>query len=183
MRETTIAERYAQALLELGIDKKNAQQLEDELLRVQKLFHTSEDLRRLFSHPNFDSEVRKKVLSELLERSAISPSCRNFCLLLVDKKRIKSLDAIITCYRQLLDRHVGRVRAQVTVAKKLNSMEESRLARALAKTLDKKIIIEQVVDESIIAGVITHVDGRVFDASLKNQLNSLGAHLRVSSHR
>ena len=181
MRETTIAERYARALLDIGIEKKNAQQLQDELVRIQRLFHNSEDLRRLFSNPNFNNEIRKNVLAELLERSVISPTCRNFSLLLVDKKRIRSLDSIIDNYRRLLDQHVGRVRAQVTVARKLNSMEESRLSKALKNTLKKEVILEQVEDSSIIGGVITHVDGRVFDASLKNQLNALGARLRNSS--
>ena len=179
MRDITIAERYAIALIEIGKDKGTVETLNDELGRVQRLFDSSAELRNLFSNPRFNTEVRRGVLGELLERSVVSPTCRNFLFLLVDQGRIKALKTIVASYGALVDKHLGRVRAHVTVARALSGPEKARLSRALKSALNKEILLEQSVDPSLIGGAITRVDGRVYDGSLRARLDGLGSVLRT----
>ena len=40
-------------------------------------------------------------------------------------------------------------------------------------------VLEHQVDPSIIAGVVTEVDGRVFDGSVRTSLAKMGARLRA----
>lgn len=179
MREEKIAERYALALLEIGVDKKTFESLGHELDRTTKLFASSRELRQLFTHPRFDVEMRKRVLGELLERIAVSPTCRNFLFLLVDRGRILSLDNMVDMYHKLVDKHLGRVRARVIVAQALNLSDKRRLVKLLTELTDQKeVILVEEVDPSIIGGVVAEVDGRVFDGSLRSRLNNLGVQLR-----
>ena len=109
MSDSTIAHRYALALLDIGIERKNFEQLGRELDRVIQLFDV-EDVRRLFQNPKFGAGVRKKVLTVLLQQVKISPICRNFLFLLVDKSRISSLPKIVEAYHALADERAGEVR-------------------------------------------------------------------------
>jgi F-type H+-transporting ATPase subunit delta len=179
MRQDTIAERYARAFLDIGVDKGNLETLGAELARVDKLFQSSEELRVLVRHPSFDVETRKRVLDELMGRLVVSPTCRNFVFLLTDQGRISLISHIAEVFNILVDRHLGRVRAKVTVAQPLSDLNRGRLERALAASTGKQVIIDVEVDTVIIVGVITELDGQVFDGSVRTRLNSLGDRLRA----
>lgn len=170
---SAVAQRYAQALLELAITKKSEDQFLQELQRVQVAFDKSEDLRTLFVHPKFDVKIRKSVLESIMQSLAVSPTCRNFLFLLTDKNRVKYLSEILGYYQILLDEAKGRIRATVISAQALNEIEKSRLKLALKKLLKKEILLEEKVDASIIGGIITKVDGKVYDGSIRTQIEKL----------
>jgi F-type H+-transporting ATPase subunit delta len=78
-----------------------------------------------------------------------------------------------------MDLHLGRVRAQVTVAQPLNDANRASIERLLAQLTGKEVIIEERIDTSMIAGIITEVNGQVFDGSISTRLRSLGQQLRA----
>lgn len=177
MRAPTIADRYARALLEIGIERNTYEQIGRELDRVVGLFDHDE-IRQLFHNPKFGVEARKGVLGELLRRVMVSPICRNFLFLLVDRGRIGFLPEIVTAYHDLSDAHAGRVRARVTVAKRLPDVELNRLRTVLQQATGKQVIVDQDEDPAIIGGVITRIEGRIYDGSVKTQLETMRARLK-----
>lgn len=178
MRAPIIAERYARALLDIGLERKNYEQLGRELGRVAELFRRSGELRELFRNPKFDAEVRKRVLADLAQRVMVSPVMRNFLFLLVDRNRIRFLEEIDAAFHRLADEHAGRVRARVTVAAKMGPVEAARLRTILQRVTGKEVVLEEHEDPSILGGVITRIGDRVFDGSVRTQLESLRGRLR-----
>jgi F-type H+-transporting ATPase subunit delta len=178
MIQSTVAQRYAQALLEIALTKKAEDQYYQELLRVQKAWDQSAELRNLYSHPNFDVKARKAVLSEIMRSLAINPTCANFLLLLTDKGRMRYIGDILAYYQQLLDRSKGKIRATVITAVALNTIDKSRLKQALDKLTQKDVILVENVDKSIIGGIITKIEGKVYDGSLRTQLDKLTVALK-----
>ena len=174
-----IGERYARALLEIGVESGNFEQLGRELARVGELF-AIDDVSNLFRNPKFDASARKAVLAELLVEVAVSPLCRNFLYLLVDRARIGFLPAIVDAYHELADAQAGRVRADVKVAQALNDADLERLRAVLQAGTGKQVVIEQTVDSTIVGGVIAHVGGRVYDGSIRTQLETLRSRLKTS---
>lgn len=177
MRSSTLGERYAKALLGIGIDNDNHEQLGRELERVVELFSVDE-VRVLFQSPKFGVEVRKAVLADLLNVVTVSPTCRKVLFLLVDRNRIGRLGEIVAAYNELSDAQSGRLRARVRVATQLSEGDVERLRSVLQKATGKKVVVEQEEDKSIVAGIVTHIGGRVYDGSVSNQLNTLRARLK-----
>lgn len=177
MSSSTIAHRYALALLDIGIERKNFEQIGRELDRVVQLFDF-EDVRRLFQNPKFTVAVRKDVLTELLIQVKISPICRNFLFFLVDRNRIGALRHIVDAYHALADERAGRMRATVTVAQRLGEPEVARLRTVLQKATGQRVVIEQNEDPSIIGGIITQVGGKVYDGSVRSQIENFRALMR-----
>jgi F-type H+-transporting ATPase subunit delta len=180
MREITIAERYAIALLEIGVEKNSLESLAQELNRVTKLFEQSAELSNIMTHPRVSVDARKKVISELMSRVTIGPTCQNFVKLLIDRKRINLLSAVVTHYHHLVDLKLGRLRAELTSAALFSDDEVQALKVALDKHTGKEVIVECKVDERLIGGVITRVDGKVIDGSLRARLDGLGDTLRAA---
>ncbi len=177
MSSPAIAQRYARALLDIGLDRKNFEQLGRELDRVAGLYEARE-LRELFRNPKFGASARKEVLGELLRRLMVSPICRNFLLLLVDRGRIGALPAIAAAYHELADEHAGRMRARVTVAKRLSEPEAARLRTVLQKVTGRQVVVEQDEDPAILGGVIAHIGGKIYDGSVRTQLQTLKTELK-----
>lgn len=178
MHAPAIAQRWAKALLDLGIERNNFEQLGRELDRVAKLF-VADELRELFKNPKFDVTARKAVLAELLRRVMVSPVCRNFLFLLVDRNRIAILPEIVKAFHALADARTGRVRAKVTVARRLSEPDVARLRTVLQKTTGQEVHVEQVEDPSIIGGIITQIDDTIYDGSIRAQLERLRAELKA----
>lgn len=172
MRASSIAERYARALLDIGVERKNYEQLGRELDRVVALF-AHDELGQLFRNPKFGADQRKAVLGDLLKRVMVSPISRNFMLLLVDRGRIGILPEITETYHTLADAVGDRVRARVTVVATMPPAELNRLKSILQDATGKKVIIEQEIDESILGGVITRIEGRIYDGSVRTQLETI----------
>ena len=179
MREDTVAERYARALLEIGVERGTLENLGTELGRVSALFAQSDELMTLMKHPSFTVDARKAVLGELMERVIVGPTCRNFMFLLVDRGRVTLIENIERVFGTLVDKHLGRVRATVTVAQPLSEPDRKRLERALSGATKKQVILDSKVDSSVIAGMVTEVDGRVYDGSVRTSLQKIGASLRA----
>ena len=59
MSSSTIGQRYAMALLAIGLERGTYEQLGRELDRVAQLFDI-EDVKNLFRNPKFDLKVRKE---------------------------------------------------------------------------------------------------------------------------
>ena len=180
MSQSTIALRYARALLDIGIKNKNFEQLGRELDRVVVLFKSA-DLRELFRNPKFSVDARKKVLSELLRRVMVSPITRNFLHLLVDRGRIHILPTITKSYHDIADAQDGRIRAHVTVAEKLSEPDAARLRAVLRKLTGQQVIIEQSIDVSLLGGVVTRIGGKVYDGSVQAQLESMRTQLKQAN--
>lgn len=177
MRQTMVAERYARALLDIGIERKNFEQLGRELDRVVGLFESAE-LRMLFTNPKFGAAACKKVLEELLRRVMVSPVCRNFLYLLADRNRIGVLPQIVAVYHRLADAQDGRIRARVTVAQRLGDPDAARLRTVLQNVTGCPVIIEQEEDPSILGGVITRIGDKVYDGSVRAHLEALRRQLK-----
>ena len=172
-----LGERYAKALLEIGVERGTYEQLGRELQRVSDLYQI-DDVRQLFRNPKFSARARKSVLIELLEELTVSPICRNFLLLLVDRSRIGHLPEMVYAYHELADAHSGRLRARVRVARPLADADVERLRAVLQKATGSEVIVQQEQDTSIVGGVVTHIGGRVYDGSVRSQLDTLRARLK-----
>jgi len=179
VRAVAVSQRYAQALLDIGVERSNFEQLGRELDRVAELFKAP-DLLELFRSPKFDAATRKKVLGELLLRVMVSPVCRNFLFLLVDRDRIAIVPQIVEAYHGLADLRSGRVRAQVTVPRLLSEPDVARLRTVLQKATGREVVVEQVEDAALIGGMITRIGDRIYDGSIRAQLLRLRTELKGS---
>ena len=123
-------------------------------------------------------KVRKDVLGELLQRIVVSPICRNFLFLLIERDRFKVLPEIVSAFHQLADAHTGRLRARARVARRLDESSLARLRAVLQKATGREVVISQEEDPSLLGGVVTHLDGRVYDGSVRTQLETLRTRLK-----
>ena len=171
-----------QELLEIGVESGNFEQLGRELDRVGELF-AIDDVSNLFRNPKFDAAARKAVLAELLVEVAVSPLCRNFLYLLVDRSEhvLGSCPPLWMPTMNLPMPRLVEYGQTLRWLQALNDADLERLRAVLQAGTGKQVVIEQTVEGStIVGGVIAHVGGRVYDGSIRTQLETLHSRLKTS---
>lgn len=178
MINTTLAKRYAKALVEIGVDNKALDQYGQDLAAITELVETSKDFRELLISPVFTKEDKKRIGGAVLQKLGTAPMVRNFINLLIDRKRIDQLIGIETAFREEVDEIRGITRGEVTSAVKLGDDELGRVTQALSTISGKQVVLTAKVDPSLIGGLVAKVGDMVFDGTIRTQLNQLKESLR-----
>jgi F-type H+-transporting ATPase subunit delta len=169
----SVARRYARALFQIGVDAGTVEALGQELSDLADLFAGSPELRQTLENPVFKPSEKTAILAKILPRVAPTETVQRFALMLLERGRIRALPAIARAYRELGDRHAGRVRATVISAQALSPPDLERVRRSLETRTQKKVTLEAQVDPSLIGGLVARVGDLVLDGSVRTQLASL----------
>lgn len=172
MRESTIARSYAGALFALGERHGQTDEFGRALETLAALMESEPRLRRFLATPKVEPAAKKGVLEVALE-GRVPPLFLSFLKVVVDKRRQRLLEEIDREFRAILDEHLGRVHAQVTLAREPDERTEREIATHLTQVLGKTVIPHLRVDPQILGGIIVRYGDRLLDGSLRRRLVSL----------
>jgi len=175
----SIARRYARALFELAIEQKQEAALQEALSALAEAVRSNRDLKDLFENPAHTRDQRALVAESLCKGLRATPTFRSFLLLLVDRNRLQYLEGISRTFGAMVDTHAGRVRARVVSAVEMKEAAAKQLAKMLEAATGRTVVLERQVEPSLLGGVVAHVGGRVYDGSLKTQLEEMRQQLRA----
>jgi len=171
--QTTLARRYAQALVEIGQEKRALDKYGSDLTAFAKLVAESRDFREVLTNPAFTKEDRKAIARGVLRKLDADPILINFICVLIDRKRIDQLPGIDTAFHEKVDEIRGIKRGQVISAKPLIKEDLGQVTDALARISGKQVLVTFAVDASLLGGVVAKVGDMVLDGTLRTQLNKL----------
>jgi F-type H+-transporting ATPase subunit delta len=171
--EATIAERYARAIFELGVETGTLAALADQIRRFAGAYAESADLRSVLENPLVPLEQRQNILGEVATRLGFGPSALNTVRYLATRRRLSVLPDIAKQLDMLSDDKQGIVRATVTSAAPLSESFYQRLAEQLATLVGNKVVLDRREDPSLIAGVVTRIGDNTIDGSLRGRLENL----------
>jgi len=173
MKNQTVFNRYARALLSLGLaDGQFARYGQDLEGLAGALTALGEETKALFS-PIYPAGVRRGMLEGILARAALSPLAANFVRLLLDNGHLENLAEIVATYGRLVDAEKGLIRARVTCASPLNQAEIDAIKAALGKFSGRQVELAVDQDAELIGGVVARLGDLTIDGSVRTQLAKL----------
>ena len=188
---TPAAQPYAKALFALA---KERQQLDDVGRELDALAAEAagNELSAFFGRPWVGPNARRAVAAQVAERLGVSKLMRDFLALVAAQGRADVLSAIAAAYHAMVDAERGIVRARVRTAVALTDSERQALAARLARALESQngrgpahgdgapdrkrisqVVIEEVVDPTLMGGFVAEIGGLILDGSLDGQLARL----------
>jgi len=167
----SVARRYARALM--GLVDADPTGAAEKLSSFAALVESDHTLARVLSNPVFSIRERSKVLGRILSVLNWGAPLDRFLRLLVERHRIGHLSAIAEEFSSMVDEAEGRIRVTVQSAVELEEESVAGLRQALAKGLEKQVLLEQQVQPELIAGMAVRVGGLVVDGTLASQLTRL----------
>jgi F-type H+-transporting ATPase subunit delta len=170
---SNISKRYARAFFEIAAEEKKLEQFYNELKQFSSIITQDKNLHQFLANPVFEQASKKEVVEKIISKLQLSAMTVNFLKLLVDKKRIEILSDIESCYRQLMDEALKKVRVHLKTAFPLSPELQAFISSSLEKTTGKQVEITIEKDPTLLGGVVIGVGDTLYDGSIKNQLNNM----------
>jgi len=167
-----VARKYAQALFMVGTENNQGDAILADFTGIVNLFKSEKDLLNLMLTPSLNSDEKKGILQRVFD-SVSSQYVKNTLKILVDKGRFENIFEIYDVFKGLYNEQKNLVEARVFTVVPLDEVHRVALEKNLAKRFNKKVILENVIDESILGGAVVYIGDQVIDGSIKNQLNQM----------
>jgi F-type H+-transporting ATPase subunit delta len=163
---------YAAALLEIAKAEGSLETIEDELFRFARTLEGNDELRTTLSDATIPVERRQAIVDQLLGGRA-SPITTALVSFVVGAGRSRNLPDII-------DRLVARAAeerreavAEIRTAYPLDPERRQKLVEALEKATGKHISMKEIIDPSVLGGVVATVGDTVIDGTVRHRLEQL----------
>ena len=169
----TVARRYATALADVAIERREEREVQNELEQWAGMIEAHPQLKEAFANPTVVYDHKRKVLEELISRSRVRETTASFLRVLLKNQRLSQLREVVTRYGQVLDDRGGVVAAHVTTARPMPEDLKGSLHDTLAAATGRKVRLSFATDESIIGGLVARIGSTIFDGSVQSQLDRL----------
>ncbi|MBN2644526.1 MAG: ATP synthase F1 subunit delta [Desulfuromonadaceae bacterium] len=173
MSTSAISKRYAQALVELATEQNLVEQYGKELEEVSAVLAREDVLRLLLESPTLAVEKKSAIMADVAGKMELSEGMKKFVGLLTAKDRLQYISQICANYSAFADEISGIVRATVTSATKLTKAQSDMIKESLEAQTGKTVDLKTHVSAALIGGLKAEVGGKVFDGSIKTQLQRI----------
>ena len=163
---------YADAILAIARAEGATGGIEDELFRFASALEGHDELRTTLSDPHVPAAVRQQVVQDLLGATA-APTTVAVISLLVGAGRIGDLAKIADEVGTRSAASRGEQIAEVRSAVALTDEQQARLAAALTERTQRAVTIRNIVDPTVLGGVVTTIGDSVLDGSVRTRLTQL----------
>jgi len=152
---SAIASGYASALVEACSDQKALESVHGDMETIAAYMTANPSVGTFLANPTMEAPRKKDILSTLGKEADFHPFTTNFLNLLVDKKRIGAIAAIIDEFENLYCESTDTQVATVTSAVKLENEEQFMIAKKIQEmTGAKNIKLKPEVDPSLLGGFV-----------------------------
>ena len=167
-----IADRYAQALFEVGEETQTTSELYQELSELVKILNENNDFYSFLKSPLISCEDKKTVMQNIFENQ-LSDSMNNFLKIVIDKDRMSVLEKIKESYKSLLNDKNNVLEGTAITAVALSEEEIKDLEKNLSKKYNKNVTLTNVVDEAILGGVLVKLGNEEIDGTVRTRLSNI----------
>ena len=169
---TDSARQYALAVFSLAREQNNLEIVLKDFSSFMESF--DQEVRLFFLNPGFNRLEKKQVISKM----KVSKHFQSFLFLLVDNDRFDIVKDIYDVFLDLI-LHLNKM-MNVTVISKtpLSVAQKNRVIQKLEQDYSRVIHLDEVIDESIIAGYKLVFEGNLLDDTIGRRLSDLQINLK-----
>ena len=168
-----IADRYAAALYSQADDTHAIDTTVDEMEALGKLIDESADVRRLLGSPLIDVTQARTAATAVLADQGFGKLVQDFVGVVANNRRLAVLRIIVAQFAALVANKRGVVVAHVSSAHPLSDVQREQLRARMIEAGYGTVNIQDVVDPSLLGGLVVRIGARLYDTSLKSRLQRL----------
>lgn len=173
MRQTKVAQRYAKALFDLALETGLLEQIKNDLDTITNVKHG--ELQVFLVSPVIRGDQKTSVFDAIFAKH-VQPLTTAFFKLVFSKGRSVAAKEIMDAFVAMYQKHKGIQIVQLTTAVSVSEEVKESIKKVLQqnKMLENKTIeLKENIDPSIIGGLIVQVDDKLFDASIRHDLQHI----------
>lgn len=169
---SAIERRYAVALMDALKVKDEQLKADKDLAEIAYMFNNNLQFKKILLDPRLEPRLKSDVVKEIFVDD--NPMLVSFISLLIDKNRIKYIDGISKEYSELARNKNNEIKLKIISATGLTDDEINGITDKYKKVYNAaNVSYEQFIDESVIGGVKVIIGNKVYDGTVKTQLNNM----------
>ncbi|MDY0404567.1 F0F1 ATP synthase subunit delta [Virgibacillus sp. 179-BFC.A HS] len=181
MSEAVVANRYADALFQLGTQKHTLDELVEEFGVMKQVFEDNPRLQIFLEHPSVSNEKKQQFIDSVF--SAASKDVIHTLKLLVERHRSDLIAAVAESFINKVDELKGSAKAKVYSVRKLSDEELKELETTIAGRFHKNTIqFENIVDPSILGGIKIRLGNTILDGTISSKLRRIERNMRLANN-
>lgn len=141
-------------------------------LRLLANVSAHEVIGKVIGSPAASPEQQAQVVIDVCGDELSGP-VQNFVRLLAENKRLALLPQVLTLFEAFKSAEEQAVDIELTTAFALDDASEKKLVDALSAKLARKVKVNSVVDQQLLAGAIIKAGDLVIDGSMRGRLEKL----------
>ena len=169
----TVARRYATALADVAIERREERQVQSELDQWAEMIESNPRLKEVFANPTIVHDHKRKLLEDLLTRTRVRDTTASFLRVLLHNQRLAQLRDIVERFAYVLDERAGMLAGSVTTARPISEELKKTLHETLSAATGRTVRLSFSTDEKIIGGMVARIGSTVFDGSVESHLERL----------
>lgn len=171
----TLARPYAEAAFKRAKETNTLSQWSESLAFLAAVVE-DKAISAIVDNPEIAKDRLTALMLDICQ-GHLDKESENFLKTLIQYHRLALAPAIAGMYEQYKAEYEGYVAVEVTSAFAFSQEEQKKFAATLEKTLNKKVHMAVTVDKSLLGGVLVRAGDRVFDGSIRGQLQQLAKRL------
>ena len=178
MPNPRLAARYAKSLIDLAVEKNSLEDTLADIKYLDSLCRNSREFTNMLRSPVIHADKKEDIINAVVGDS-LKPLAASFVKLLVNKGREENLpeiaQAFVQQYKEL--KNIKTVKL-ITAAPADDSLKQAVMAKVKAALPGATIELNEVINEDLIGGFVLEMEDKLFDASIRRDLNDVKAQFR-----
>lgn len=167
--ETSVADVYAGALLDLAIERNEADTIDLEFGEFASHLELDPDFKAFVTARVIDSGQRRKSL-DVMFKGRMSDLLLDTLQVLNSKERLEIVAQVRRRYHQLMLEHQAIEEVQVITAEPLSDAKRIGLQQLMESRTGNTVRLVEEIDPSVLGGLIVRVGDNQIDMSVSRQL-------------
>ncbi|RYE25003.1 MAG: ATP synthase F1 subunit delta [Sphingobacteriales bacterium] len=176
MQNPRLAARYAKSLLDLAVEQNQLEPTLKDIQLLHAICSQSRDFVSMLRSPIIKADKKASIIDAVVG-SQVSTLTKAFINLMVNKGRESNMpeiaDAFISQYKQMKNISI----VTLTTATPVADVVKEAIAKKLTASLPAgtEVELKEKVDPEIIGGFVLQMGDKLFDASIRRDLNDVKA--------
>lgn len=175
-----VAKRYGTALFELAIENKQVDDMELEVKAIMNVFMNEPELLEVLNHPQVTIKNKEKIVEDLFDKN-LSNNVLGLINLTIKKGRQNMLIEIFEYFLEKVNEYNNIIKVSVTSIESLTDTQKNDIVTKIETITNKTVVLEEIIDDSIIGGLIIRIGDRIIDNSIKGQLQAMSKDLLLNT--
>ncbi|NLZ39199.1 MAG: ATP synthase F1 subunit delta [Firmicutes bacterium] len=175
-----LKDQYADALFEVSEENGTLERDLKQAILIRDVLKKT-DVQSFLLHRHVPASAKRQLFQKAFSEK-LAWHLMGFLYLMVRNNRESLILPTLSEYIDRINRRFGKIEAKVVSAKELTKEQIESIRTALAKKVNmqsEQVEIEITVDPDVIGGFYVLMDGRIFDRTVRSDLNRMKERLRL----
>lgn len=171
MNESRISVRYARAVFETALERNCLEETVRDMQLILVASH-SEEFRSFTDNPTIPPSVKKLIFGKAFS-GMLSSLTMDACSLVIKNGRERYLPSIARNLLSMSRKNLGITSVTLTTSSVYDNNVGERIRKEIERAFSTKVEMECITDPSLIGGFVIRIDDRLYDASVRKQLETI----------